>query len=266
MSPLVKSGVRAAIAAICYIIAFPHSVQASADAIRRNDRAIWGAFGYSFYNYKEPLSSPYIPDSDRGWLPSFSWGASIRTPRDLYLAAEGSVTYGDTIYRGAYLNNPSTPLKATTGNTIWTGAARIGQGFELADTMLTPYVELGFRHWDRDFGDGGVENYENFSILGGLMVQYAPIESLVFTAYGSAGTTFLPTLHYAPYTYDMASAGMYKAGIKLGYAFLPRAEIFAAFDYNFFRFLESNTAPDGTYEPDSRTSETMVRVGIAYHY
>ncbi len=265
MSSLIRAGAYAGFVALCLCFLISPA-KGNVDTIRSADRAIWGSWGYSFFNYKEPLPLPYIPDSERGWLPTFAFGASTRAPMDVYLAVDGAVVWGDTIYRGAYLDSPSTPLKAKTSNTIWVGNARVGKGFAVMDAMLTPYAELGFRHWDRDFGTSGVESYQSWNVLGGLMVQYAPTSNMIFTAYGSAGTVFLPTLHYAPYTYETGAAGMYKVGAKIGYIVMPQFEIFTTVDFDFFRYLESQPVSDGTYEPNSRTSETTIRVGVAYHY
>jgi hypothetical protein len=266
MKPTLCPAIRAGISFLFLLALFPSRAEADLGSIRQADREIWFSGGGKFFNYKEPLFPPYIPDSERGWLPSFAAGGSYRGEYNFYAAIDGSYTSGETVYRGALLESPSTPFQATTKETVWDASLRLGKGFDLSEAMVTPFVELGYRYWDRDFGGGDVETYQNWDVLGGVLFESTPLPKVTFSAYGAAGTTFVPELKYGPVRYELGSAGMYKVGGKVGYAVFNNAEVFTAFDYKYFRYLQSEPAFDYTYEPTSKTAETLFRLGVAYRY
>ncbi|MGB9153470.1 MAG: hypothetical protein WCD70_10330 [Alphaproteobacteria bacterium] len=267
MSRFLRTNLCGTLAIFCAIVLWPMSAKADVQTIRISDSEIWGSFGGSFLNYKEPSAAPYLPDSEHGMLPSIAAGVSYMGYKDLYLALEGNVSFGDANYNGAYYYYPTTPLQGTTHETISNVDGKIGKGFALGNSeMLTPYVELGFRSWDRNLGGGDVEDYQNFDTLAGVMLQIAPTSSLILSAYGSAGTTFAAQMTSAPDTYNLGSSGVYKIGGKIGYDLTQRVELFTTLDYDHFRYGQSAVAADGSYEPNSNTEDTTLRVGLGYHF
>ena len=182
------------------------------------------------FNYKEPSTQPYLPDSERGWNGSIAGGASYLGASDLYLAAEASTAFGSDRYNGAYLNSPTTPLQSTTSETIMNVDGKVGKGFAFGDmTMLIPYLELGYRYWGRNLGGGQVEDYQNLDALGGLMLQVSPMSKLTLSAYGSAGTTFAAEAISSPDTFHLGDFGVYKVGGKAGYDLTQKVEVFTTF-------------------------------------
>ncbi|MDR3424150.1 MAG: hypothetical protein P4M13_03600 [Alphaproteobacteria bacterium] len=252
---------------LCALTFGPMSARADIQTIRDSDSSVWGAFGPSFLNYKEPAEAPNLPDSEHGELPSLAAGLGYRGYKDLYFALEGSASFGDANYNGAYYYYPTVPFTGTTHEKIATVDGKIGKGFVLGrGAMLTPYLELGYRYWDRNFGDGDVEDYQNYDTLAGLMLQISPTPRLILSAYGSAGTTFGGQMDASPYTFKLGDSGIYKIGGKVGFDLTRKLEIFTTLDYDHFRYGQSPTAADGSYEPNSATEDTTVRVGLGYHY
>jgi hypothetical protein len=271
MSRYLQTNIRMAVIAVC-ALAFSSQARADVQTIRSSDNAFWGSVGTSFLNYQETITSPSIPDSEHGWIPSFAAGASVLTNSNLYLSLDGSYATGDAHYNGAQVNTltlAETPYQGTTRESISTVDGKIGEGFAFGNIMmLTPYVDLGFRYWDRNLGQGQVEDYQNFDALAGLMLQVSPTNRLVLSAYGSAGTTFSASMKASidGNTYNLGSAGVYKIGAKAGFDVTPRVELFTTLDYDHFRFAQSSLAADGYLEPGSGTEDTTARVGLAYHF
>ncbi len=263
MRRVLPSGLCAAFAVFCVFVLAPIAAKADIQTIRSADSAIWGSFGTSLFNYKESITP--IPDSEHGWLPSFAAGMSNMTNNNLYVALEGTSSFGDASYKGAYYYAPTVPLQETTTETISTIDGKIGRGFAIGSrVMLVPYAELGFRYWDRNLGSGQIEKYQNFVFLGGTMLQFSPTDRLILSAYGAAGTTFAAQMKTAGDTYTLGNAGAYKLGGKIGYNIAPRVELFTSLDFDHFHYVQSGVVA-GAYEPSSFTSDTAWRVGLSYH-
>jgi hypothetical protein len=260
-----KQYISATTFAILLVLFTVQPAKADMETIHSADNAFWLSGGTSLLNYKESISP--LPDSEHGWLSSFASGVSLLTNNNLYLALESSATFGNDKYNGAFLFSPTVPITSTTNDVITTIDGRIGKAFPIANKfLLTPYAELGWRYWNRDLGQGDVENYNNFDSLFGLMLQIAPTDRIVLTVYGSGGETFDATMKTGGDTFDLGDAAMYKLGGKVGFNFTQRLEMFTSLDFDHFHYIQSPVLPDGFLEPSSKTSDTAIRVGVAYHF
>ena len=119
MNSQMHSSLRAAILTLGMIAIPMMPAKADIQDIRSANNEIWASAGGAFFNYKEPAVAPDLPDSEHGELPSLATGVSMMIPdssrgfsRNLYLSLEGSGTFGDAHYNGAYLNFPTTPARA----------------------------------------------------------------------------------------------------------------------------------------------------------
>lgn len=237
------------------------------DPLKSANNEFWLAAGGTFLNYKEPLTPPNLPDSERDWLPSIAGGASLMMNKGFYLAADADLYFGDATYRGAYLATPTVPLTSTTQETTYSVNGRVGWGFHMGQSlMFTPYVEMGMRNWRRELSAAQVETYNHFDALAGAMFQYAPTDTLVFTVYGGAGTTLNANMRYGGYTYKLGETLLWRAGTKIAYNISPRYEIFSTFSYQHFRYGQSPVQPNFTYEPSSFTNEATARIGFGYKF
>ncbi len=263
MKHFLPTGRCASIAAVCALMFFPAYAKADVQAIRDSNTAYWGSVGAAQLNYKEAVSP--VPDSQYGWIPSVALGAGFMGSSGFYVAAESSVSFGDDRYRGAYLSAPSVPIETTTHASIVTVDAKVGQGFVVGgNSVVTPYFNLGYRYWERDLGNTQVEYYHHYAALGGAMFQYSLTDKVVLSAYSAAGLTFGAQMRTGGVDYDLGSAAVYKLGGKIGYKLSERYELFTSLDFDHFQYVKSDVI-GGIYEPSSFTSDTAVRVGIAYH-
>lgn len=270
MKGISKVGVLFAVFCALGAVAVP--AKADVATIRDSNNTIWGSMGGHLLNYKEP-GDP-LPDSQHGWLPSFAVGVNYMGRSDLYLAADASVSIGEDHYNGAVYNSGTgeydIPFDHDSRATISTVNLRAGKGFALGhNVMVTPYVDLGFRFWERDVV-GYVEDYRNFEGLAGAMLQYSPVRRLTFTLYGEAGSTFGSEMESDSVEFSLGNSVVYKVGGKVGYDISNRFQIFTALDFTHFHYTRSDWEQVDNYwwayEPNSNTTGTTLRVGLAYHY
>jgi hypothetical protein len=273
MGGFLANGILAAVVALGALVISLSQARADIQTLRGTDNSIWISAGGAFFNYKEPSIAPNLPDSEHGELPSVAVGASMLVPEaskgwahNLFLSIQGTGSFGDAHYNGAYFYYPTTPLQGSTSETIWTIESKIGKAFPIGPMlMLIPYGELGYRYWDRNLGGGQVEDYQNGDLQAGLMVQFSPVRRLSLSAYGSGGTTFSPEMETSGTTYDLGSAGTYKVGAKIGFDMTQELELFTTLDYDHLSYGQSGVN-NGAYEPTSHTEDTAWRVGIGYHF
>jgi hypothetical protein len=272
------SGLFATVAAFCALALFPASAKADIDTIRGSNTTVWGSVGAALENYKEPLTP--IPDSQHAWLPSLDAGigymGNLRNISNVYLAAEGSVSLGGDHYNGADYDSKTgkydIPAQMNTHAIITEIDGKIGKGYAIGNCLMaTPYLDLGFRTWDRNLGNGDSEDYRNFEALGGALLQFSPTSSLVISAYGAAGETFGAHMDTDNTNFSLGSMGIYKLGGKINYGLTPRFDIFTSLDFEHFRYanspVEYDAVQNGYYiEPSSFTDNTAVRIGVAYHF
>ena len=248
------------------------------DPIRAADNAWTLSFGGLHFDYVEKDDNNETIDSELGWMPKISTGVSLLTNErknaffsSMYYALDGSVAFGSADYDGALMDG--TPHQGTTDEIIFTIDGRIGKGFNLhKQFMLIPFIEFGYRNWDRDLHSYS-ENYHHFDAMGGLLAQYAPVSKLVLSFTGAWGSTFAAGMTATNPTmdFDLDSAGIWKIGGKLGYTFTSKWEILAGIDYKQFSYGKSqlvfNTEDNlYYYEPDSTTKELSTNIGLAYHF
>ncbi len=248
-------------------------------AIRSEDNAVFGSLGGSYYNYKEYNDDGSSADTERGWLPDLKGGISYLgadnakgLARNLYLEGDGLVDFSTANYNG-HLLFTGAPAQGTTKETIWEMNGRIGRGFPIGKyVMLIPYGQVGYRYWDRNLGQGQVEDYDNVKLMGGLMAQVAPTSSLVLSMSMAGGQTISPKMNAKDINADftLTEKPIWEGELKAGYALSQHLEMFGAFDYTQFSYGRSGlvTGNDGNqyFEPNSKTKQYTSRLGLAYRY
>lgn len=230
------------------------------------------------YNETTPIDPRF--SNEAGWLHGLQFGLSAMGPagpvNNVYFMGAFTWLHGQTDYgasRGPVRSDRS-------GADIRALDLRFGKGFDIAtDWMVTPYLGMGYRGWNRSlsnrFGPFGYDElYEHTYIGGGMLLQWAATERLVLSASGLIGTTSAPTMKVSynggfpvdPWTYALGSSSIYMAGLSADYAITDKWHMNAGIDYLSFRYGASAVSPDGTYEPDSRTSNWTVKAGFGYSF
>ncbi|MCL2713689.1 MAG: autotransporter outer membrane beta-barrel domain-containing protein [Alphaproteobacteria bacterium] len=220
-------------------------------------------------------------DSEKGWQPGLqitgSAMGSLGALTNVYIMGQFSWARSNTQYVGAYQGGTYGDLVQTNGAETKDFDFRLGKGFDVAPNwMFTPFFAAGYHVWDRNITGGGGyhEQYEHSYAGGGLMIQWAATNQLVFTGTGMVGSTFSPQMTSSlnggfpitPYTYDLGSKLMWKAGLAADYALTQQWHLNAGFDYTHFNYAISNVQPDGSLEPDSRSGIWTVKAGFGYSF
>jgi hypothetical protein len=244
------------------VLASPRAARADLRTIRAFDSIVWSSFGGHYLDFEDDETT--YPDTSEGWLPSFALGISNLYQNDWYLSFDAAASWSTTDYNGHYFYDPTRPLEDRPTENLTTFDVKLGKGFAWGeDAMVMPYADLGFRFWNRDFWYQPTKYYETFQILAGVRVQYSPLDDVVLTGYGAAGTSFASQMTMNEVDYDLGDGPVIKVGGKIGYAASERVEVFAALDMERFDFGRSEPRL-GYYEPGSTTTSTSLRAGIAY--
>lgn len=249
---------------------------------------------YEEYNSVGPLGiDPALPvnailDSENGWVHGVSVTGSamfnLGAFCNVYVFGRGSYFDGKTDYW-----QPLGRLPGLSNAKIWEGDFRFGKGFDLAPNfMLTPYIGVGARSWDRDLCQGGAcfgfgfhENYRHSYVGAGLMGQFAMTPALVLTASGLVGGTFDSTLtggplangnpNIVPFRTGLGNSTIYKIEGSLDYAFTQNFHGNVGVEYTEFRYGQSGAFVTDRFgnlgtEPDSRTRNVTVRAGLGWAF
>jgi hypothetical protein len=230
-------------------------------------------------------------DTEKGWVPG--GGVSLSLMRNwlvsnFYFNAQYSYLNGQTDYVGSnvtFVGQPVTGLygsaRAKDGAIVNDVDLRVGKGFNIQpNLMATPYIGTGYHDWERKVNAG--EEYSNGYVGGGLLLQWAPISGVVLSGHGLVGTTFASHIDVKDYGYPgavhTAGAGItgfsgalgdsviYRVGLSGDYAVTRTIHVSAGVEWVDFKYGESAIYGDGWYEPDSRTMNTTVKVGIGYAF
>lgn len=231
--------------------------------------------------YMERSAAGVRYDSERGWLPGLAISASVMENwgvDDLYLFGQFKWVNATTTYTGAYIGGTYGDLVQKSGASTVNVDFRVGKGFAIFDgTMLTPYAGLGWRNWTRTLtGAGGYrEDYRHGYFGAGAMVQYAPVEHWVIGLSGLVGRTFSAEMATTPTPggaavpadkFRLGASTLFMAGASVDYAMTSHAHVGAGVDYVGHRYGASAANIYGMYEPDSRTDEVTMKVGLGYSF
>lgn len=248
---------------------------------------------YEEYNSPGPFVDPALPvnavlDTEKGWVHGVSVTGSamfnLGAFCNAYVFGRGSYFDGKTDYW-----QPLGRLGGQSNAKIWEGDFRLGKGFDIAPNfMLTPYLGLGTRSWDRDVcqagpcvGGGLHENYSHSYVGAGLMAQFAMTPNLVLTASGLVGSTFDSTIKGGPiangpqtitnFQAGLGNSAIYKVEGSLDYAFTQNLHGNLGVEYTEFRYGQSapfvlQTNGGLGDEPASRTRNVTVRAGIGWAF
>lgn len=214
-------------------------------------------------------------DTEAGHVPGI--GLSLSVMRDIWLGndyfeAEHDVSRGHTNYVGGF-QNPPTPYGSVTGTSsakLINFSARYGKGFVVNDQfMLTPYAELGRHQWDRGVNLGETYVHGYYGI--GLLAQYSPASKLVLSANALAGNTFGSNIVVnGAFSGPLGNSVLTRIGVAADYALARNIHANIGVDYTSFSYGISNLYPAGsnlfTWEPDSKTNYTTLRIGLGYAF
>ncbi len=215
-------------------------------------------------------------DTATGWVPGAA--LSLSAMKDWWLGndyfeaeydhSSGNTKYVGSLQEGGVYGSVVQPSGAILDNY----SARYGRGFVVNDElMLTPYAELGHHKWDRliNYGETYTHHYYGIGALG----QYSPVAKLVVSINAVFGRTFGSNIVVegpAGFTGRLGNSSRYKVGACADYAFTKTFHGNVGVDYKSFKYGISALYPLAgglvTWEPDSKTNYTTVRLGLGYAF
>lgn len=233
------------------------------------------------FDYLETGDAGEKLDAETGWVPGL--GGSISFMGKFILPnfyAYGSLAHytGKTDYTGALCSlnggcGTYGSYKGESGAEVLDWDFRFGHGFQLGrNFMLTPYFGVGYHEWERDVGF--LETYSHGYYGAGLMLQVSFADRFVITGTGLIGSTFGSEMEAGPsyggqvpgHTYSLGDSTIYKFGVSGDYAITRNWHINAGVEWVDFEYGKSAVDNYGFLEPDSETSNIVVKAGIGYSF
>lgn len=166
-------------------------------------------------------------------------------------------------------------LTGTHYDTIENVDLAYGIGFDVSNNlMVSPMIEAGYRSWLRTINSD--EFYTHRYYAAGLLVQYSPIDRLVFSAAASSGQTYAANIDVTPiagiggFSGALGSAPLQKFSLSVDYGFMEHFHGHAGVDVTHFSYGISDTYKVSNgyvmWEPNSITIETVINIGLGYAF
>jgi opacity protein-like surface antigen len=235
------------------------------------------------FDYKETGDGRFgtatgVLDTENGWVSGFGVSLSVMPActhnwllENLYFSVEYSHYKGHTDYVGSLIGGVFGSVRQQDGATVNDYDIRLGKGFVISrDLMLTPYFGIGHHEWDRKVNEG--EDYKNGYYGAGLLLQYSPFARAVLSLDGLIGRTFDSHIDVAgPFGFsgDLGNSTLYRVGLSGDYGITRNLHVNAGVEWTGFDYGASANFPipgGVAWEPDSRTRNTTVRVGVGYAF
>ncbi len=253
-----------------------HHVSPSSAILRANNEVGIAVTG-NLINYQEHVPASYGPsDTESGWTPGFNLKAismgNLGGIPNLYGQVNLTYDSGSIAYKGAVLYRP---YDDTDRSTMYRVVGRLGKGFFLSpNAMVTPYLALGYQHWNRDLVGpyGYVEDYSAFLFGIGAKGQYALTNRLVLGAHAE----FLAVVngHMTPKirglgnilgTSQFGMSGEEDVGLNVDYRIDGPVHLFGGLNYIHYNYT-GGLFNFGAFEPFSATNLFRVEAGVAYSF
>ncbi len=274
--------------AVAGITAAPLSNADTQDVIKSNDQLSVSVSDRQI-NYTEfgngQLNTPVgILDSESGHMSGIKLSFSAMGGKDYGTAHQFiklALSHSNDMlnYTGASLVSISGKgygsVTGTHYDTIENIDLTYGIGFDVSnDLMLSPMIEAGYRSWLRTINSD--EFYTHRYYAAGLLVQYSPIERLVFSAAASSGQTYAANIDVTPiagiggFSGALGDAPLQKYSLSVDYGFMEHFHGHAGVDVTHFSYGISDIYKVSNgyvmWEPNSITIETIINVGLGYAF
>lgn len=225
----------------------------------------------TYVDYSESGDGTRVPtngtlNSEKGAVPGLGIRLSFMGDPQTnphYLAAAFSKNWGNTRYKGQAVGQYNSYGSVTDDSdaTLVDGSLRYGRPFIVKKSaILTPYLEYGTHRWERGVNDGETYRHEYLGL--GLLLQQDVTERLVMSGHAMFGRTLNPRIDVTNYFDDkLGASNIIIFGAEADFAFNPRLHGQIGIEQTLFSYGISDVH-NGYYEPDSKTANITVRLGI----
>lgn len=220
------------------------------------------------------LTPDGILDTEKGEL----HGAAIRArwqgklfdwaQRPVQLQCEYRRHAGSTDYQG-YMQSGTTliPYNATTQNVLNDFRLRIGMPFaRSASVQWMPFVEYRYQHWVRALIQYR-EIFQHHAGVAGLLVQWQTSRAWLLEADAAYGAMFDVQVDVPAFGFSgsLGKKPLWTFGAMASYPLTSQWRAAVSIQKEQSRYAQSAVS-NGFIEPQSRTGQTNVRLGIEYRY
>jgi hypothetical protein len=185
-----------------------------------------------------------------------------------YIAGKIAYSRGLTQYVGSYVGSGSYgDVVATTKNTLIESSLEYGRSFLVApDLSVGGQCGILRREWKRKL-PGNTEDYQWFGWSGGLRVNYEINPTLIVSALYDYQQAIDPNM-YASSTsmnYPLGGANGHKLTLRSEYQYDRFFVLQLDYVYDYWSILRSDVI-QGWYEPDSKTKNNYLKIGIVHKF
>lgn len=208
--------------------------------------------------------------SEKGIIPGLAFDIRSLFFTNLYTSFHLDIASGRLKYDGASVTTSTyEPYTYKSQNNIVNTDLKLGY-IVLSDRSLEviPYLSGGYRYWNRGHNnDIYRKEYTNYNANLGLWFNVLAGEDLILSPYGSIGKTFKPKVRnfYADQDFDLQGRLTYQLGLEFSYPITDDLYLTGFGNFTHIRFGRSAWI-DGVIEPDTRTNEVKVGIGVRYSW
>jgi hypothetical protein len=220
-------------------------------------------------DYKEFVDDPNFKSTEAGTMAGLFLNARIAPWEKLYADLYLDFLAGTLKYDGAYATPPYAPLVKDFAHIFFNTILKVGPLFNLGDRyslQAIPYVGIGYRYWHRQSNNFYSEKYHHGKALVGIKLNCLLTDDFVLSPYVEVGKMFGAHMEYVATGVDhkLGNKPIYGAGLELNYKMADDLFLNGFVNYTQFKYGKSALATDGSYEPDSKTREIKLGIGVRY--
>lgn len=220
------------------------------------------------------------PDSESGFTPGFTIGASLLQPSawqnvDYYAAFAYQFNAGNLSYNGHYLYSGA-PVTATDRAVFNRIQARMGLGFPIAGGAVEaiPYFTAGYQSWNRNVsveGAIGTDEFYSSALVGGGLKLDIPITATIVASTGAELLGMVGnhiTIDSLGIGFGMGNSMQERVSLGVDDAVYGPLHLQASANWTHFNYAGSKPsyATYGYFEPLSNTTQVGVNLGVAYSF
>jgi hypothetical protein len=174
---------------------------------------------------------------------------------------------GSLKYDGVYSAYPYNPYVGKLSHFFLNARVKVGPVFTITDSdslQAIPYVGMGYHYWNRQDNTKDPEKYHHSKAIVGMKLNCLLTDLFVLSPYVEGGKIFYARAKRGTNLYRLGKNPIYEAGLELNYKIAIDLFLNGFVSYSQFKYGRSADASDGSWEPDSKTREIKVGIGVRW--
>jgi opacity protein-like surface antigen len=232
------------------------------------------------FDYMETGDAGQNLDSEKAKLGKIN-GFEIEARSNGYVSTgtrfyqDGSISYhlGDTEYVGSYQGGKYGDVVDTTKNKLIEASYKLGFAINVIDNAsIGAHIGAGTRVWGRELGKDYKEVYAWSNWIVGTKADWGITKELIVSATADYQKAVNPKMYssYSGVKFDLGNTNGYKLGLHANYKLNKNLSVETDYVYDYWKINKSNTVNIGygvvEWEPDSKTKNQYLKLGLAYKF